>query len=102
MDYMQGKVRLHKTGPMGVEVYDIFVENGAIIVQSGPMGRQQSRLVHTMDEKPRVDRMIEGLKAQGYQPLEQTFGPWAQARAAGAWGAARQGKRVGRTFGSGR
>ena len=101
MDYTQGKLRLYKTGPAGAEVYDIELKQGMIVVESGPMGRQLSRITYPASEKARVDRMVEALITKGYAPLEKTFGPWAQAKAAGLYDPNRgKGKKIGKTFGS--
>lgn len=100
MDYTKEKLRLFKSSPAGTEVYDIEMKQGVIVVESGPMGRQLNRVMHSASEKPQVDRLVESLLSRGYAPLEKTFGPWARAKAAGAITGRGTGKKVGKTFGS--
>ena len=80
MDYVKEPLRLQKHGPSGVQVYNISVKNGAIIVESGPMGRPAHRTMNPASEKPRIDRLVASLLEQGYTPFEKTFGPWSQVR----------------------
>ena len=80
MDYTKDQLRLHKRGPAGMEVYNISVKNGMIVLDSGPMGGRTHRVMHPLSEKPRVDRLVASLLEQGYAPFEKTFGPWSQVR----------------------
>ena len=82
MDYTKEMLRLFKQGPGGMEVYNISVSGQLITVESGPMGRPGHKVLHPLADKPRVDRMVQGLLEKGYAPLEKTFGPWAIAKKA--------------------
>lgn len=85
MDYSQEMLRLHKNGPMGMEVYNISVNGGMITVESGLMGKRGNKVMHAMSEKPRVDRMIQQLLEKGFAPFEKTIGPWSTAKGQDQW-----------------
>lgn len=82
MDYSEQPLRLHKRGPNGMEVYNISVNRGTIVLDNGPMGGRTHRVIHPLSEKPRVDRLVASLIEQGYAPFEKTFGPWSEIRTA--------------------
>lgn len=82
MDYTQQQLRLHKRGPNGMDVYNIEVKNGMILIDNGPMGGRTHRVIHALSEKPRVDRLVTTLLEKGYAPFEKTFGPWSEVRTA--------------------
>ena len=85
LDYSKEMLRLHKQGPSGMEVYNISIQNGMIVLESGPMGRPGHKMNRPLSDKPQVDRLVQSLIEKGYAPLEKTFGPWAAAKGADAW-----------------
>lgn len=85
MDYTQDMVRLHKAGPGGADVYNISVQGGMIVLESGPLGRRPHRMNYPMADKPKIDKLVAQLLEKGYSPMEKTFGPWAAAKGADQW-----------------